>query len=78
MDGVLLAIGGNNDKSKDTSAICAYDSVNQKWQLTTGEMPFKCSYVDSLLLSDGRLLVVDGISQRVLKITAKGIKSCCK
>ena len=75
---MLLAIGGNNDKSKDTSAICAFHPVNQKWQLTTGgEMPFKCSYVDSLLLSDGRLLVVDGISQRVLKITVEG-KSCYK
>ena len=76
VDGVLLAIGGCNDESKNTSAICAYHPVYRKWQ-HVGEMPFECSWVDSLLLSDGRLLVVNGSSQEVLKITVEG-KSCYK
>ena len=76
VDGVLLAIGGTEDKeeSKQTSAIYAFHPVDQKWQ-QVGDMPFKCSYVDTLLLSGGRLLVVDGYSQRVLRVTAEG-KPC--
>ena len=76
VDGVLLAIGGLDDKSRETSAICAFHPVDQKWQ-HVGNMLFECSWVDSLLLSDGRVLVVDGISQRVLKISVEG-KSCYK
>ena len=76
VDGVLLAIGGQDGDLKSTSAICAFHPVDQKWQ-HVGEMPFECSMVDSLLLSEGRLLVVDGVSQRVLKIAVEG-KSCYK
>ena len=72
VDGVLLAIGGQEDlKSKKTSAIHAFHHVDQKWQ-HVGDFPFKCSWVDTLLLSGGRLLVVNGDSQQVLKITVEG------
>ena len=71
VDGVLLAIGGR-DGSKDTSAIYALHPVDQKWQ-HVGDMPFECSDVDTLPLSGGRLLVVDGdSSQRVLRVTVEG------
>ena len=73
VDGVLLAIGGS-DGPKDTTAIYALHPVDQKWQ-HIGDMPFECSYVDTLLLSGGRLLVVDGVSQRVLRVTVEG-KPC--
>ena len=73
VDGVLLAIGGL-DGSRKTSAIYALHPVDQKWQ-HVGVMPFECSLVDTLLLSDGRLLVVDGSSQRVLRVTVEG-KPC--
>ena len=65
VDGVLLAIGGHKEDSvfsKKTSAIYALHPVDQKWQ-HVGDMPFECSYVDTLLLSGGRLLVVDGDKQ---------------
>ena len=39
-----------------------------------GDMPFACSQVDTLLLSDGGLLVVDGYTQHVLRITVQGIQ----
>ena len=72
VDGVLLAIGGSEKQdlysSEKTSAIYAFHHVDQKWQ-HVGDMPFQCSMVDSLLLSEGRLLVVDGDNQQVLKIT---------
>ena len=74
VDGVLLAIGGadgDNWGSMKTSAIYALHPVDQKWQ-HVGDMPFECSYVDTLLLSGGRLLVVDGDSQRVLRVTVEG------
>ena len=78
VDGVLLAIGGQEDqvgsKSKEASAIYALHPVDQKWQYV-GDMPFECSYVDTLLLSGGRLLVVDGVSQRILRVTVEG-KPC--
>ena len=77
VDGVLLAIGGQEEDSygsKKTSAIYALHPVDQKWQ-HVGDMPFECSYVDTLLLSGGRLLVVDGDSQRVLRVTVEG-KPC--
>ena len=75
VDGVLLAIGGY-DESKVTSAICAFHPVDQKWE-HVADMPFECWSVDTLLLSGGRLLVVDGHTQKVLKITVEG-KSCYK
>ena len=75
VDGVLLAIGGQEEDSngsKKTSAIYALHPVDQKWQ-HVGDMPFECSYVDTLLLSGGRLLVVDGRdSKRVLRVTVEG------
>ena len=75
VDGVLLAIGGEEEHSygsKETSAIYALHPVDKKWQ-HVGDMPFECSYVDTLLLSGGRLLVVDGDSSlRVLRVTVEG------
>ena len=74
VDGVLLAIGGaEEDSSKQTSAIYALHPVDQKWQ-HVGDMPFECAYVDTLLLSGGRLLLVDAYmySQRVLRVTVEG------
>ena len=72
---MLLAIGGTEDgdvlSKKMTSAIHAFHHVDQKWQ-HVGDLPFKCSWVDTLLLPGGRLLVVDGDSQQVLKITVEG------
>ena len=48
VDGVLLAIGGQEDSygSKKTSAIYALHPVDQKWQ-HVGDMPFECSSVDT-------------------------------
>ena len=71
VDGVLLAIGGS-DGPKKTSAIHAFCHVDQKWQ-HVGDLPFECSWVNTLLLSEGRLLVVDGYNtKQVLKITVEG------
>ena len=61
-DGVLLAIGGaEGDKhgSKKTSSIYGLHGDDKKWK-HVGDMPFACSLVDTLLLSDGGLLMVDG------------------
>ena len=77
VDSVLLAIGGAEEwvGSKKISAIYALHPVDQKWQ-HVGDMPFQCSFVDTILLSGGRLLVVDGASsQRVLRVTVEG-KPC--
>ena len=74
VDGVLLAIGGQEKDSygsKKTSAIYALHPVDQKWQ-HVGDMPFECYFVDTLLLTGGRLLVVDGYSRRVLRVTVEG------
>ena len=78
VDGVLLAIGGREDQvgSTKTSAIYALHPVDQKWQ-HVGDMPFECSFVDTLLLSGGRLLVVDGDSKRVLRVTVEGMSYKC-
>ena len=72
-DGVLLAIGGTEDLSgsKKTSSIYGLHGDDKKWK-HVGDMPFACSEVDTLLLSDGGLLVVDGFSQKVLRITVQG------
>ena len=74
VEGVLLAIGGSEEEksgSKNTSAIYALHHVDQKWQ-HVGDMLFQCSLVDSLLMSGGGLLVVDGDSHQVLEITVEG------
>ena len=74
VEGVLLAIGGSEEEeygSKKTSAIYAFHHVDQKWQ-HVGDMPFQCFSLDTLLLSRGGLLVVDGDSHQVLKITVEG------
>ena len=72
-DGVLLAIGGAEDeyRSKKTSSIYGLHGDDKKWKHVS-DMPFTCSRVDTLLLSDGALLVVDGFTQRVLRITVQG------
>ena len=71
VDGVLLAIGGAEDElgTKKTSAICALD--NSKWK-HIGDMPSKCSWVDTVVLTDNTLLVVDGESGQVQEVTGKG------
>ena len=72
-DGVLLAIGGAEDllESKKTSSIYGLHGDDKKWK-HLGDMPFACSRVDRLLLSDGGLLVVDGNTQHFLRITVQG------
>ena len=72
-DGVLLAIGGAEDLSgsKKTSSIYGLHGDDKKWK-HVGDMPFACSRVDTLLLSDGGLLVVYGSTQQVLRITVQG------
>ena len=72
VDGVLLAIGGAEDRyySKKLSAIYAFHHVDRKW-MHAGDMPFPCSYVD-VLSENGKLLLIDGYSQRVLKISVQG------
>ena len=73
-DGVLLAIGGaeeDNYISKNTSSIYGLHGDDKKWK-HVGDMPFACSRVDTLLLSDGGLLVVDGDTQQALRITVQG------
>ena len=73
VDGLLLAIGGAEyvSGSKKSSAICAFLHDDQKWK-HAGDLPIQCSYVDTLLLSGGGMLMVDGITRQVLKITAEG------
>ena len=73
VDGVLLAIGGK-DGSMKTSSIYGLHLDEKKWR-HVGNLPFACSRVDTLLLS-GELLMVDGDTQHVLKITVQG-KYCC-
>lgn len=71
VDGVLLAIGGavNREQSNITSAIYAF--LHHKWQFVE-DMPFECAYLDTLLLTGGRLLMVDGYNRHVWKVTVKG------
>ena len=59
------------DGTKKTSAIYAFHPVDNIWQ-HVGDM---CSSIDTLLLSGGRLLVVNGDNQRVLRVTVEG-KPC--
>ena len=79
VDGVLLAIGGAEDQfgSRKTSSIYGLHHDDKKWK-HVGDMPFACSWVDTLLLPDGGLLVVDGDStHQVLKITVQGKYIAC-
>ena len=74
VDGVLLAIDGAESffgTHEKTSSIFGLHDVDKKWK-HVGDMPFACSRVDTLLLSDGGLLVVDGSTNKVLKITVLG------
>ena len=75
VDGILLAFGGREAEyehdSKKTSAIyCFHHDGDQKWK-HVGDLPFACSRVD-ILLQSGGLLMVDGSTQQVLKITVNG------
>ena len=73
-DGVLLAIGSAENRrsgSNKTYSIYGLHGDDKKWK-HVGDMPFACSRVDTLLLSDGGLLVVDGSTQQVLRITVQG------
>eukprot|EP00731_Ephydatia_muelleri_P004120 Em0002g296a len=54
-----------------TSSIYGLHGGDKKWK-HVGDMPFACSLVDTLLLSDGGLLVVDGHTRQVLRITVQG------
>ena len=75
---MLLAIGGAEDRvgTKTTSTIYGLHRDDKKWK-HMGDMPFACSLVDTLLISDGGLLVVDGGSTlQVLKITVQGTYCC--
>ena len=75
VDGVLLAIGGDDQDGSKTSSIYGLHLDKKKWR-HVGNLPFACSRVDTLLLSGGGLLMVDGGTQHVLKITVQG-KYCC-
>ena len=75
VDGVLLAIGGKDQDGSKTSSIYGLHLEEKKWR-HVGDMPFACSWVDTLLLSGGGLLMVDGDTRQVLKITVQG-KYCC-
>lgn len=70
-DNVLLAIGGSYEeeiRSQKTSDIYAFHPIDIKW-LHVGELPFKCCFADTLLLSNGKLLVADGDSRKVVEVT---------
>ncbi|KAL5499450.1 hypothetical protein EMCRGX_G010869 [Ephydatia muelleri] len=74
VDGVLLAIGGHDQDGSKTSSIYGLHLDEKKWR-HIGDMPLACSMVNTLLLSGG-LLMVDGYTEQVLKITVQG-KYCC-
>ena len=74
-DNVLFAIGGEDQYgSKQTSSIYGLHVVEKKWR-HVGDLPFACSRVD-MLLSGGGLLMVDGNTHQVLKITVQGKDFC--
>eukprot|EP00731_Ephydatia_muelleri_P012659 Em0006g1553a len=66
------AIGGDDQDGSKTSSIYGLHLNEKKWR-HVGDMPFACSWVDTLLLSGGGLLMVDGDTQHVLKITVQGL-----
>ena len=59
VDGVLLAIGGEDQDGSHTSSIYGLHLDEKKWR-HVGNLPFACSWVDTLLLSGGGLLMVVG------------------
>ena len=73
VEGVLLAFGGAEEDiyGSTTSSIYGLHGDDKKWK-HVGDMPFACSMVDTLLLSDGALLMVDGGTLQVLRITVQG------
>ena len=75
VDGVLLAIGGEDQDESKTSSIYGLHLDEKKWR-HVGDLPFACSRVDTLLLSGGGLLMVDADTQQVLKITVQGKYYC--
>ena len=76
VDGVLLAFGGTDqDGSRNTSSIYGLHLDEKKWR-HIGDLPFACSMVDTLLLSGGGLLMVDGDTRQVLKINVQGKYFC--
>lgn len=70
INGVLLAIGGTEDRGglMKTSAIYAF---HQNWH-QVGKMPIKCSLVDVIALSNEKLLIVDGDSAQVYEMILEG------
>lgn len=72
-----LPIGGAEglNGSQKTSTIYAFHHDDQRWK-HLGDLPFECSMVDTLMLSGGGLMVVDGENQQALKIAAEGKSSC--
>ena len=76
VDGVLLAVGGEDQGgSRKTTSIYGFHHNDGKWK-HVGDMPFQCSWVDTLLVSGGLLVVDGGSTQQVLKMTVEG-KYCC-
>ena len=73
INGVLLAIGGTEDQDGliKTTTIYAFHHNDQKWQ-QVGDMPFKCSLVDTIALSREKVLIVDGDSAKVYEISLEG------
>ena len=77
-DGVLLAIKSRCVLHSKQTAFYALHCVDKKWSVENewklvGELPLVLSHdLDTLLLSDGKLLVVDNESGKVLKVTVKG------
>ena len=74
VEGHVLAVGGTEDRdgSKKTSEIYAFRDADQNWQ-HVGDMPFKCSWVDTLLLSGSGALVVDMCgTHEALEISSEG------
>ena len=74
---MLFAIGGEGKEyeSRKTFSIYGLHLDEKKWK-HIGDLLFACSRVDILLLSGGGLLMVDGNTQQVLKITVQGKYVC--
>ena len=71
VESVLLAIGGEELNGQKVSSIFAFNPLHATWQ-HVADMPFACSKADTLLLSNGDLLIADGHSQRVLRGKMEG------
>eukprot|EP00731_Ephydatia_muelleri_P012522 Em0006g1416a len=70
--GGLVEVEGEDQDGSKTSSIYGLHLDEKKWR-HVGDLPFACSMVDTLLLSGGGLLMVDGYTQQVLKITVQGL-----